>query len=113
MTKNIVDPERAAAILEDHSVINRVMSFRNMLREDTEVNQLFINANQESFKNLINPDVTRHKYTIMNSNPSQKSFFFGIAQNGQNVKQRGAEQLATVTNKFLNSAINPPPPAQK
>ena len=82
MTKNMVDPERAAAILEDHSVINRVMSFRNMLREDTEVNQLFINANQESFKNLINPDVTRHKYTIMNSNPSQKSFFFGIAQNG-------------------------------
>ena len=44
-----------------------------------EVNQLFINANQESFKNLISPDVTRQKYTIMNSNPSQKSFFFGIA----------------------------------
>ena len=50
-----------------------------MLREEIEQNRFFMNQNQESFKNLISPDVTKQNYTIMNNSPSQKAFHFGIA----------------------------------
>ena len=64
-----------------------------------------MNQNQESFKNLISPDVTKQNYTIMNNDPSKKAFHFGMAQN--RVKARNPDQLTTMTNQFLQMNLQP------
>ena len=56
---------------------------------------------------MISPDVTKNNYSMLNNSPSQKAFYLGLSQNSQALKERGPEQLATVTNKFLQSNLRP------
>ena len=90
--------------------MNRIQSYRQLLKDEQEQNRHFMNQNQESFKNLISPDVTKNKYTIMNNSPSQKAFYFGISQNSQAIKVREQNQLTTVTNAFLQENLQPAKP---
>ena len=41
-----------------------------------EENQKLLQNNQESFKNLIHPNITKNKYTMLNNSPSKKNFHF-------------------------------------
>ena len=49
------------------SPLNRIESYRALLRQEAHQNESRIMNNQENFKNLINPEVTRKDYAIMGS----------------------------------------------
>lgn len=54
-------------IMHKASPLNRIESYRALLRQEAHQNESRIMNNQENFKNLINPEVTRKDYAIMGS----------------------------------------------
>lgn len=61
--------------------MSKIESFRALLRQESQQNDLLIANNQDNFRNLINPEVTRKDYTIMGKSPSNSEFFFANSQN--------------------------------
>ena len=68
-------------VMQKASPLSRIESFRALLREESVQNELLIINNQENFKSLINPEVTRKEYTILGKSPSNSAFFIGNSQN--------------------------------
>ena len=63
-------------------------------------------TNQDNFKNLINPEVTRKDYSIMNrkgSSAKNNDFYIGNSQN-QKILQRKEDMLHTITDNFLEAS---------
>ena len=57
-------------VIKKASPLSKIESFRALLREESVQNDLLILNNQENFKSLINPEVTRKEYTILGRSPS-------------------------------------------
>lgn len=64
-------------------------------------NELRIVNNQDNFRNLINPEVTKREFKMIESSPSQKEFFLANSQNQQLLNKK-ENMLHTVTNEFLD-----------
>ena len=61
-----------SSIMQKASPINKIESFRQLLRQESAANEQKIMSNQDNFKNLINPEVTRKEYKVLESTkPSQ------------------------------------------
>lgn len=84
------------------SPLSKIESFRALLREESVQNELLIINNQENFKSLINPEVTRKEYTILGKSPSKEAFYIGNSQNQSILTRKGDEMLHTVTDEFLD-----------
>lgn len=47
--------------------LDRIESFRALIKRQTEDNEFQLLKNQESLKNIVHPEITKKNYTIMNS----------------------------------------------
>ena len=63
------------------SPLSKIESFRALLRQESHQNELRIMNNQDNFKNLINPEVTRKEYTILGNKPANKTLNMSNVQN--------------------------------
>lgn len=65
--------------MKQASPMKKIESLRKLLRQESIQNELRIMTNQDNFKNLINPEVTRKDYSIMNRKGSsaKNDFFIG------------------------------------
>ena len=84
--------------------MSKIESFRALLRQESAQNELRIFANQENFKNLINPEVTRKEYTILDKSPSRSEFYMGNIQNQQILTKKENHLLHTITDEFLQDS---------
>ena len=54
--------------------LDRIESFRLLIKKQTEDNDFKLLKNQESLKNIVNPEITKKNYTIMNNQPAKTNF---------------------------------------
>ena len=52
-------------VIKQASPMHKIESFRALLRQESIQNELRIASNQDNFRNLINPEVTKRQYKIL------------------------------------------------
>jgi len=70
-----------SAVIGQASPASKIKSFQALLREESQQNELRIAFNQENFKNLINPEVTRREYTILGRSAAKNVLHMSHLQN--------------------------------
>ena len=62
-----------AMIMHKASPLSKIESFRALLRQESHQNEMRIVNNQDNFRNLINPEVTRKDYKVFGSKPANQT----------------------------------------
>ena len=94
-----------SSIMQKASPLNRIESFRALLHQESAANELRIISNQDNFRNLINPEVTRKEYTILSTSPSKNTINISNVQNQHILMRKEDDMLHTVTNEFLEENL--------